>query len=75
MATPMPSRDYLSYLRPGTLDDTSWVHAQAHIFTRSKQPWVTFPDGIPVFENIYDRAAVWPEESLARLRACAAAAG
>jgi hypothetical protein len=31
-------------LRPGTLDDTSWIRPVAHIWTRSAQPWVRIPD-------------------------------
>lgn len=30
-------------LRPGTLDDTSWVWPIAHIWTRSAQPWIVIP--------------------------------
>ena len=30
-------------LRPGTLDDTSWLVPVGHIWTRSAQPWVTIP--------------------------------
>ena len=31
-------------LRPGTLDDTSWLRPVGHIWTRSAQPWVQIPD-------------------------------
>ena len=55
------------WIRPGTLEDTSWVAAQAHIWTRSKQPWLTLPAGQPIFLQDYDTAKVWPEQSLARL--------
>ncbi len=34
----------LAVLRPGTLDDTSWLHPIGHIWTRSAQPWVRIPD-------------------------------
>ena len=34
----------LAVLRPGTLDDTSWLHPIGHIWTRSAQPWVHIPD-------------------------------
>ena len=55
-------------LRGGTLDDTSQVRVQAHIFTRTKQPWLTLPDDIPVFEEFYTRENVWPADSLTRFR-------
>lgn len=53
----------------GTFEDTSWFEPQAHIFTRSKQPWVQIPKDIPSFEKFYDRNAVWPKDSLDRLAA------
>jgi hypothetical protein len=53
----------------GTFDDTSWFKPEAHIFTRSKQPWVEIPDGTPAFEKRYNREDVWPKQSLQRLAA------
>src|SRR5271169_6744669 len=38
-------------IRAGTLDDTSWLRPTRHIWTRSKQPWVTFGDGDETFEG------------------------
>ena len=32
-------------LRPGTLDDTSWLEPVGHIWTRSAQPWFRLPEG------------------------------
>jgi hypothetical protein len=37
-------------VRAGTLDEPSWVRPTAHFFTRSKQPWVTLPEGDAIFE-------------------------
>lgn len=31
-------------LRPGTLDDTSWLRPVGHIWTASAQPWVPIPE-------------------------------
>ncbi len=59
-------RPGLMVIRPGTLDDTSRVKPEAHIWTRSKQPWVPLPDGVPAFDTVYDAAALWPEASLRR---------
>ncbi len=56
-------------LRVGTLDDTSMVKPQAHIFVRSKLSWFDLPDGVPVFEGAMDRDAVWSAESVARYNA------
>jgi hypothetical protein len=44
-----PPRDGLIRIRAGTLDDTSWLTPTRHIWTRSKQPWVTFPEGDEIF--------------------------
>jgi len=39
-------------LKPGTLDDTSWLKPELHVFTRSAQPWVILPDDVPQFETM-----------------------
>jgi hypothetical protein len=38
-------------VRAGTLDDTSWLRPTRHIWTRSKQPWVSFAEGDETFEG------------------------
>ena len=38
-------------LRPGTLDDTSWLVPAAAFWTRSAQPWTVFPDGALLYET------------------------
>jgi hypothetical protein len=54
------------YLRVCTLDDPSTLPPRAHIFTRSKLPWVVLPKDTPAFKTWYDRDKIWPPESLAR---------
>ena len=44
-------RDGVVRVRAGTLDDTSWLRPTRHVWTRSKQPWITLPDGGEVFET------------------------
>ena len=51
----------------GTLDDPSVFAPDVHIFTRSKQPWVTIPDDVPSFEIFYDLRETWSANSLKRL--------
>jgi len=46
-----PHRPGLAVLRPGTLDDTSWIRPMAHLWTRSAQRWFTFPEGVPRYET------------------------
>lgn len=41
----------LAKLQTGTLADTSDVEPEVHIWTRSKQPWVTLPAGAPAYET------------------------
>lgn len=50
----------------GTLDDAGAFPPQAHIYVRSKLPWVPLPEGVPAFEAYYDMEAVWPAEMLER---------
>ena len=38
-------------VRAGTLDDTKWLEPVAHMWTRSKQPWVKIPEGAKQFEG------------------------
>lgn len=35
----------IAILEPGTFDDTTWIRPVAHIWTRSAQPWIAFPEG------------------------------
>jgi hypothetical protein len=42
--TPRPGA-VVRTVRAGTLDDTSWLRPTVHLWTRSKQPWITLPDG------------------------------
>jgi hypothetical protein len=61
-------RRVMSFLRVATLDDPTALTPDAHIFTRTKLPWVEVT-GAPAFEIYYDMATLWPAESLARRRA------
>jgi hypothetical protein len=64
----------MRYVRGGTLHQPSSVVPDAHIFTRSKLPWITLPDSTPAFEVYYDAKALWPAASLERLEAIMARA-
>ncbi len=39
-------------LKPGTLDDTSWLKPTHHVFARSAQPWFIFPEDAQVFDMV-----------------------
>ena len=43
--------DAVLSVKPGTLDDTSWLSPAAHYWTKSKQPWVPVPDGAQCFSD------------------------
>ena len=62
-------RPALRFLRVGTLDDPGALRPDAHIFTRSKLPWVVLPAEVPAFEVFYDMKSLWPAASLERRRA------
>lgn len=38
------------FLKAGTLDDSSWVKPDMHIYTAAKQPWVELGDDLPRHE-------------------------
>jgi hypothetical protein len=60
------------FVRVATLDTPHAVAPDAHIFTRSKVPWVALPASQPAFDVFYDLKAQWPADSLDRLRAATA---
>lgn len=59
-------RDWLRFVRVGTLDDKQALRPDIHIFTRTKQPWVTLPADVPAVEEYFDMQALWPHASLER---------
>jgi hypothetical protein len=63
------------FVRGGTLDDPSIVEPDAHIFTRSKLPWVALPEGVPAVDVFYDIDHLWPPASLERVAALRSARG
>ncbi len=59
----------LSFVRVGTLDTPDALPPDIHIFTASRQPWVTLAPDVPAVPEYYERDCRWPAESLARRRA------
>jgi hypothetical protein len=71
-------REEVRFVRVGTLEDPAALSPDVHIYTRSKQPWVSLPGDVPgattrrpaeVFDAYYDSSKLWPPESLARRKA------
>jgi len=52
-----PSEEVIRVVRPGTLDDTSWLRPTVHFWTRSAQSWFVLPINDLCFEtqpnNVY----------------------
>ena len=58
--------DLVRFVRVGTLDDPSRMPPDVHIYTSSKQPWVTLPPDALAVEESYVSEEVWPKKSLER---------
>jgi hypothetical protein len=63
------SGDAVRFVRVGTLDLPDTFAPDVHIYTSTKQPWVTLPAGVPAFEAFYDPKQVWSAESQLRWKA------
>lgn len=59
----------IHFVRVGTLDDPDRFPPDIHIFTSTRQPWVTLPADVPALPEYYDRQQHWPPASLARREA------
>ena len=57
------------FVRVGTLDEPDRLPPDIHIFTSSKQPWLTLPPGAKMAPDFYDVTSTWSAESLERRRA------
>ena len=42
--------DAIAFVRAGTLDTPEAAPPDVHIYTRSRQPWVALPEGVPAFD-------------------------
>jgi hypothetical protein len=54
------------FVRVGTMDNPDLCPPDIHIFTSTKQPWVTLPPSAKAVPEFYDINEVWPAESLDR---------
>lgn len=62
----------IAFVRVGSLNNPAAYPPDIHIFTSTKQPAVSLPDGVPavpVVPEYYAAADVWPVESMARFQA------
>ena len=58
--------DAIRFVRVGTLDEPGRLSPGIHIFTASKQPWVTLSPDIPAVPEYYRASDYWPKASLER---------
>ena len=58
--------DLVRFIRVGTLDEPDRIPPDVHIYTSSKQPWVTLPPDALAVEEYYVTDEVWPQDSLER---------
>ena len=61
--------DAVAFVRVGTLEEPDRCPPDIHIYTASKQPWVTLPLGARAVPEYYRASEQWPAESLARREA------
>jgi hypothetical protein len=61
--------DAIRFVRVGTLDEPDRFPPDIHIFTSSKQPWITLPPGVPAMPEYYKPAEIWSLASRERWRA------
>lgn len=57
------------FIRVCSLDKPNSVSPNAHIYVRSKLPWISLPADVPAFEAFYDPVTTWPADSLKRGKA------
>jgi hypothetical protein len=47
----VPGQKGVTFIKAGTLDDSSILQPSVHFWTKSKQNWVDIPDGVPQIEG------------------------
>ena len=68
-------REYIRFIRVGTLDDPDQMPPDVHIYTCSKQPWIILPKNDQRVEEFYDFKETWSPESMARFAKIKESAG
>lgn len=58
--------DKVRFVRVGTLDAGHGIGPDIHIFTSTRQPWVTLPPEAKAVPEFYRASEMWPKESLER---------
>jgi hypothetical protein len=58
----------IAFVRAGTLDEPARAPPDIHIYTSTKLPWLTQPEGARAMPEFYSPGEVWSPESLKRWR-------
>jgi hypothetical protein len=56
-------KEKIRFIRVGTLDNPNQFPPDVHIFTTTKQSWITLPKNAAVFEVFYDYEKTWSKEN------------
>lgn len=59
----------IRFIRVGTLDNPDLLPPDIHIYTESKQPWITLTENDQAVEKFYIYETTWSAQSLARRKA------
>ncbi len=68
-------KEYIRFIRVGSLDDPNHMPPDVHIFTSTKQEWVVLSPTEQAVDEFYDVDTIWPSRSLERLDKLNAKAG
>ena len=60
-------KEYIRFIRVGSLDNPNLMPPDVHIFTLTKQEWVVLSPTKQAVEEFYDVDTTWPSDSLKRL--------
>ena len=65
------SHPALAVVRPGTLDDTSWLRPVAHLWTKSAQRWVELPKDVARYAtqpaDLQELVQLWRDRHASRM--------
>jgi len=56
-------RENIHFIRVGTLDNPDLLPPDVHIFTESKQTWVSLPEDTPAYNEFYEWADIWSKDN------------
>ena len=59
----------IRFIRVGTLDEPARLPPDVHIFTSSRQPWLTLPAGARIFDEYFVIKETWTADSFQRREA------